>query len=207
MSNQELHDTAERIAKHLAGFRFDRRQNKTDTALLIGEPGQLISLSTCYQEPGKIQARAAIKSKCPHRGYDYIGGSIGFTATRAPHILAGEIKRRLLPDAVIFWRDKKEEENERNSKKEILTIRSQALEAAIPALIKISHNYSNIARSSGNTYRFTRHGQTPIDLVAHLSSWADEVNIEVSHLPEPLAYKVLSLISDYMTEQGKNNEC
>ena len=195
-----LIEKIEVVAEFLKGWRFDHIKSKDDQAVLIGDSGQYILIKKCWRENGKLRARGAVLSNKINCEFESLGCDIGFTFDRKPHAQAAEIRRRLLPDLQTLFDKYQEEKQKENNKDLHYQARVNALLKAVPDLKTVDYRNHHLARSGGKNFELPSHWPIRLDCQLHLSNWRDEINMELSGLPEDLAYKLLTLINEYMKE-------
>lgn len=129
----DLATTAQAIARHLPGWRFNQLNEYRHCEELTGEQGMKIHIAT-----GREQGKLRIWLQWPARdrygrgGHSWqclrhINSSIGVSATRRPADIAADIKRRLLYHYATYYSLAMQERSEEMQKARLLRHQAQAI--------------------------------------------------------------------------------
>lgn len=204
MEKKEILTLAENICQFLQGWRVDKRDDGDDFIKLIGEhQNKIIILSSSGK---KINAFGTIKlnKRCIYGRYQRFGVRIGFSPTRAPHILANDIKRRLLVNYDEKFNIEAQLVKEEQQIKEFIDHRIEIFKVAHPYMKE--NEYQSIHRFNTGTTFSKRYQNIDCHIHANFDflRCIDErcINLKLNGLPEELAYQVLNKIDAYAKEKN-----
>lgn len=193
MDIMQFHKQATLIGACLKDFKYDQRSSQSDWAVLIHKSGGLICLKQDWRKLDKAKARVAYRSNA-HFGFTLISGEIGFSLNRKPQAISKDITNRLLPTALEEWTRQKNKEQREKTKAEAFKFKSNNLKVFMPELEKLSYCHSDIARYTGDSYSYEK---DKLRLLVHTSPVEDGLNLQVTNIPEDLAYQILFLIKSH----------